>query len=653
MSTIALSITDSDIQNRIYNLLSPNYKIIMPHSKIASDLYIFDFESTRTELHQQLFENSFSSLFIGSPSLQISNQWLAKVNDFVIDFFTDQELLIRTQKLLNRKQQFNYSIADIWPLVQEDSCNYGKIVIDLSENIVSVNQAFAQLHGYQVDELKGKPVAFLHSDSQLPLAKNVLNQVKADGGFFFQRIGHRRRDGGEFQMLMSGGLVADKTTGNQYIVKTGIDVSDLSLNKTEGQLILLQNVIQGLNQSIDVSTFISFLLKEICNSTGWSYAEAWAIDPVTERLVSYPSWYCGQNEASVQDFRNQSLRYRFKKGEGMIGKAWQTGQPQWIANLSGHILFKRSALVEKLGYQSAVAIPITSGEETPMVLSFLLKSNQDANQELVNLISMVASPLRILLSLQQAKLELKEMNDSLQKQVAKRTAKLLELNQELESFSYSVSHDLRAPLRAIDGFSAILAQEAQLNLSDKGKRYLQIIRDSTRQMSQLIEDLLSFAHMSRRDMTRTPLPTNEMIESIIENLKSQHLDRQIEIKVHDLPIIYGDSPMMKQVFVNLLSNAFKYTAKQGIANIEVGLQEDEHETIFYVKDNGIGFDMKYAGKLFGVFQRLHGPQEYEGTGVGLSMVKRIITRHSGRVWADSQLNVGSTFYIALPKRKNL
>lgn len=654
MLSIILTVTNSTVQNRIRNLLSNDYQILdsNQNSKIAGSIVDQEALNQCSEIQRQMPV----LLVVENPE---STNYSTKVDDLIIGDFSDQELLFRANRLFKpRLYETNFSYQADWQnlfAVQDESDHYGKVLIDLSGMIVSVNQAFASLHGYKAEELQGQPIALLHPDSEQSAMNRIMTHIKTDGGCFFQQIDHRRRDGVEFQMLMSGGLVADKTTGNQYIIKTGIDLSAnhlLDLGMAENQLHLIQNVIYDLNSFTHLNEFISSLLRHICNSTGWSYGEAWAFDSESQRIESDPNWYCSSDNQEIKNFRNQSVNFKFQIGESLIGRAWKSGKPEWISNLSDHYLFARSKLVEEFGFQSAVAIPITSHQETQMVLVFLLQSNQEANHELVELISMIAQPLSVLLSLQQAKFELKESNRLLSEKVAKRTAKLLELNQELESFSYSVSHDLRAPLRAIDGFSAILAQESQMNLSDKGKRYLQIIRDSIRQMSQLIEDLLSFAHMSRRDMTRTALPTNEMIESIIENLKSQYLDQHFEVKVHDLPMIYGDPPMMKQVFVNLLSNAFKYSSKKRSANIEVGFEEDEHETIFYVKDNGVGFDIQYAGKLFGVFQRLHGPQEYEGTGVGLSMVKRIITRHGGRVWADSQLNAGSTFYIALPKRKS-
>jgi light-regulated signal transduction histidine kinase (bacteriophytochrome) len=220
-------------------------------------------------------------------------------------------------------------------------------------------------------------------------------------------------------------------------------------------------------------------------------------------------------------------------------------------------------------------------------------------------------------------------------------------NQELEAFSYSISHDLRAPLRAIDGFSRLVLQEHSADLDPKAQHYLQRIHEGTQRMSQLINDLLAFARFSRQPLTKRPT-LMETIRQVVDELRPEVERRQIELVVGPLPICRADSALLKQVLINLIGNALKYTRGREVARIEIGAQASAEGPIYFIRDNGAGFDMRAAQKLFGVFQRLHTAEEFEGTGVGLAVVQKIIHRHGGRVWAESAVDQGATFYFSLP-----
>src|SRR5208283_1552355 len=234
-------------------------------------------------------------------------------------------------------------------------------------------------------------------------------------------------------------------------------------------------------------------------------------------------------------------------------------------------------------------------------------------------------------------------NASLEQNVKERTAQLEAANKDLDSFSYSVSHDLRSPLRAIDSFSGILMEEYHDRLDDEGRRLLNIVRDNAIRMGQLIDDVLAFSRMSRKDMQMVEINIGELVNKVIEDLKPSFEGRSVRFEIKLLPPVYGDRSMMRQVFVNLLSNAIKFTHLRAAAIIEIGVEG----SVYYIKDNGVGFDMQYVDKLFGLFQRLHRMDEYEGTGIGLAIVKRIITKHGGRVWAEGKPDEGATFYFTL------
>jgi PAS domain S-box-containing protein len=224
---------------------------------------------------------------------------------------------------------------------------------------------------------------------------------------------------------------------------------------------------------------------------------------------------------------------------------------------------------------------------------------------------------------------------------------LRETNAELEAFSYSVSHDLRAPLRAIHGFARILLEDHGPNLDPEAKRVLGVIDENTRRMGQLIDDLLSFSRLGRKELENSRVDMADLVRTIAEDVRRTAGDRPLEIAVGPLPPARGDRDMLRQVITNLLDNASKFTRRRTPGRIDVGHRSEGQETVYFVKDNGAGFDPRYGGKLFGVFQRLHKAEEFEGTGVGLAIVQRIVLRHGGRVWAEGQLDQGATFFFTL------
>jgi PAS domain S-box-containing protein len=243
--------------------------------------------------------------------------------------------------------------------------------------------------------------------------------------------------------------------------------------------------------------------------------------------------------------------------------------------------------------------------------------------------------------------EIRRLNTELEQRVIQRTAELEAANKELEAFSYSVSHDLRAPLRAVNGFAGIVLEDFGPLLPKEGRDYLERIRNGGQRMGELIDDLLAFSHLSRQSMNRQAVNPAELVQAVLDESAPQREGRQIEVKVRELPPCQGDPALLKQVWVNLISNAVKYTRGRQPAVIEIGCERKNNEDIYYIRDNGAGFDMQYANKLFGVFHRLHRADEFEGTGVGLAIVQRIVHRHGGRVWAEAQPDKGATFYFTL------
>ena len=312
-------------------------------------------------------------------------------------------------------------------------------------------------------------------------------------------------------------------------------------------------------------------------------------------------------------------------------------------------IYPNDALLVEMGVDSYFGAPlITSHDETLGLVAVMDVKPMELSEWTAPILGMFATRIAVELEKRSANLALRQLNQSLERRVAERTAELEALNKELESFSYSVSHDLRAPLRTIDGFSRALMEDYGDQLDATARDYLHRVRGGSQRMGQLIDDMLGLSRVTRRKLNRAPVNLSELAQDAIAQLREGEPERQVRLDIETDLYANGDPDLLRIALVNLFHNAWKYTARQSAPHIQFRKHANGVEATFVVTDNGVGFDMQYADNIFTAFQRLHTDSEFQGSGIGLATVARVIQRHGGRVWAQSEPEHGASFYFTLP-----
>ncbi len=490
--------------------------------------------------------------------------------------------------------------------ILESSTEYSIIGKDLDGKILLWNEGARRLYGYEPDEVVGKVnSSILHTPEDVAAGKpqEIMQSALRDGKW-------------------EGTVVRVRKDGQRFTARVVLTPRRDAWGKPIGFLLI----------SKDISNEIR--LTEELQATQQKFRELLESAPDAMVIVN--------REGRIVLVNAQTEKLFGYKREELLGQTVETLVPErFRGKHPGHRKsFFGDPRVRGMGEGQELFGLRRDGTEFPVEISLSPLRTEEG--------ILVSSAIRDVTERKQAEQEIRKLNEGLERQRSARTAELTEANKELEAFTYSIAHDLRAPLRHVIGFSRILVEEHGAGLEPEARQHLDRIHESARHMGNLVDDLLNLSRVGRKELQRQVTRLNSLVTEALAELKSEIEGREIEWKIGRLPFADCDPGLMKQVFTNLVSNALKYTRPRERAMIEVDLTTLDGQPVVFVRDNGVGFNMKYADKLFGVFQRLHRPEDFEGTGVGLAIVQRIIRKHGGRVWAEGELNKGASLYFTLP-----
>jgi PAS domain S-box-containing protein len=512
---------------------------------------------------------------------------------------------------------------------------------------VEVNDRLLAISGHDRADVVGKSADGLRVITE-ERAVAVRAQIAAHGGSLRDyELVLTRKNGSTCNVLASTETL--DIENDPHRLTMFIDIT--ARKEAERRLSTQYAVSRALADATSLADAAPRVLREICEGEEWDFGALWVVKPDATALRCAGLWH--RVELRAEWLANETRIAEFPIALGTPGKAWATKGAVPVHAIPNDGSFLRAAAAADAGLGYSMAFPILHAGEVVAVVDLLTSRARPADAlpgELVGAmgqqIGQFIERMRAEEARRASENEVRKLNAELEDRVRRRTAELEAANKELESFSYSVSHDLRAPLRAVNGFAEIVLEDYGAVLPPEGHRLLETIRESGRRMGDLIDDLLGFSRLGRHTLKARRVDVDGLVRAVVEELRPAKKGT-LEVRFGELAPCVADPSLLRQVWVNLISNAFKYSRDREHAVVEIGSEAAGDDSAYFIRDNGVGFDMKYAHKLFGAFTRLHRDDEFEGTGIGLAIVQRIVHRHGGRVWADAALDRGATFFFTV------
>jgi signal transduction histidine kinase len=419
------------------------------------------------------------------------------------------------------------------------------------------------------------------------------------------------------------------------------------LDQRDDDLLRLEHAVaRQLAEADDADVALKAVLQALCEAEAWEYGRYWRVDEAAGVLRFAASWY--PHGSSVASHMTVSEDTVFRPGAGLVGRVWESGRPLWVSDLARQPMAITPSRIVGLTLHGACMFPVAWRGRTMGVMSFVSREVREPDLRLLETFRVVGSQVAQFLQRQQHEEEIAGLNAELEERVRQRTAQLEAANAELEAFSYSIAHDLRSPLTSIDGFTHLLEKCSAGQQDPQARHYLHRIRAGVRQMSDLTEAMLSLARLSRVELEQEEVDLAALARQLVAQLREREPGRELQVEIPEHLWVRGDPRLLNQVIANLIGNAWKFSSRKPRVKISIGMEKRASgETAYFVADRGAGFDMAHASRLFGAFQRLHTPSEFEGTGIGLALVQKIVSGHGGRIWAEAKPGEGATFYFTL------